>query len=48
MTFIKGILQLGANRKINVVNFNGKNNFAVWKVKVLRALIAQNLEDSRS
>ena len=32
--------------KINVVKFNGKNNFGMWRCEVIDALTASNLEDT--
>jgi len=32
--------------KIDVVKFDGKNNFGVWRCKVMDALTASNLEDT--
>jgi len=31
--------------KINVVKFNGTNNFDMWRCEVMDALIASNLKD---
>ena len=32
--------------KINVIKFNDKNNFGMWRCEMMDALIASNLEDS--
>ena len=32
--------------KIDVVRFNGKNNFEMWRCEVIDALTASNLEDT--
>jgi len=32
--------------KIDVVRFNGKNNFGMWRCEVIDALTASNLEDT--
>ena len=32
--------------KINVVKFDGKNNFGMWRCEVMDALTASNLEDT--
>jgi len=32
--------------KIDVVNFDGTNNFSLWICEILDALNAQNLEDT--
>jgi len=32
--------------KINVVKFDGKNNFGMWGCEVMNALIVSNLEDT--
>jgi len=32
--------------KIDVVKFNGTNNFGIWRCKVMDALTASNLEDA--
>ena len=32
--------------KINMVKFDGTNNFGLWRCKVLDALNGQNLKDS--
>jgi len=32
--------------KIDVVKFNGNNNFGIWRCEVMNALTASNLEDT--
>jgi len=32
--------------KINVVKFDGKNNFGMWRCEVMDALTASNLKDT--
>ena len=32
--------------KIDVVKFDGKNNFDMWRCKVMDALMTSNLEDT--
>ena len=32
--------------KINVVKFNGKDNFDIWRCEVMDALMASNLENT--
>ena len=32
--------------RIDVVKFDGKNNFGMWRCKVMDALTASNLEDT--
>jgi len=32
--------------KIDVVKFDGKNNFGMWRCEVMDALTASNLEDT--
>ena len=32
--------------KIDVVRFNGKNNFGMWRCEVIDALTVSNLEDT--
>jgi len=32
--------------KIDVVKFDGKNNFGMWRWEVMRALTTSNLEDT--
>ena len=32
--------------KIDVVKFDGKNNFGMWRCEVMDALMASNLEDT--
>ena len=32
--------------RIDVVKFNGKNNFGMWRCEVMDALTASNLEDT--
>ena len=32
--------------KINMVKFNGKNNFGIWRCEAMDALTASNLEDT--
>ena len=32
--------------KIDVIKFNGKNNFGMWRCKVMDALTASNLENT--
>jgi len=32
--------------KIDVVKFDGKNNFDIWRCEVMDALTASNLEDT--
>ena len=32
--------------RINVVKFDGKNNFGMWRCQVMDALMASNLEDT--
>ena len=42
MTKIMNLHQL----KIDVIKFNGKNNFGIWRCEVMDVLTASNLEDT--
>ena len=44
--FIVKNIQNFHHLKIDVVKFNGTNNFGLWRCNVLDALNAQNLKDS--
>ena len=45
-SFVVKNIQNYHHMKIDVVKFNGTNNFGLWRCKVLDELNAQNLEDS--
>ena len=45
-SFVVKNIQNVHHMKIDVVKFNGTNNFRLWRCEVIDALNAQNLEDT--
>ena len=43
---IASVKSMNSHPRIEVVKFNGTNNFGMWRCEVMDALNASNLEDT--